>query len=189
MKANNYPLLIVVFFFGLFQLSAQNTPRELENLVGMKAAYLDSELSNKGYHFIKNEKSGSNSYSNYWNNNRRKCITTRTNNGRVASIVDSPPFDCGKSGNDYSHRDYGYNDNHSNDNEKESYRRGYHDGHRRSRNNPYPHAIYPTEPFGPDDRACQWLQAAAGGKSPEAGPRTGPHTPGLSGHGLHGRPL
>ena len=137
MKTNNYPMLLVAFLFGLFQLSAQNTPRELENLVGMKAAYLDSELSNKGYRFIKNEKSGSNSYSNYWNNNRRKCITTRTNNGRVASIVDSPPFDCGKSGNDYSHRDYGYNDNHSNDNEKESYRRGYHDGHRRSRNNPY----------------------------------------------------
>lgn len=129
-----------IFFLSLFCLTtiqAQNTPRELNDLVGMKATYLDNDLSKKGYSFITNEKSGSDSYSYYWNSRQRKCITTRTNNGRVASIVSTMPFDCGKSGNDYNHHDYGYNENHSNDSEKQSYRRGFHDGHKRTRNNPY----------------------------------------------------
>ncbi len=121
-----------------FSTQAQDTPNELRDMVGMKAAYLDDDLSNRGYKFIKNQKSNTDSYSYYWNNNKSKCITTRTNNGRVASIVSTPSADCGKNGNNsYTHHDYGYSQNHQNDNEKQSYRRGYHDGHKRTKNNNY----------------------------------------------------
>lgn len=138
MKKTNYTFLAAILVTLLVvNTQAQNTSKGFESMVGEKATYLDSDMKNKGYSFVKNEKNGSDSYSYYWNNRSKKCITTRTNNGRVASIADAMPFDCGKTGNDYNHNDYGYNDNHSNDNEKESYRRGFHDGHKRSKNNPY----------------------------------------------------
>lgn len=97
--------LAILLFFVVFSTQAQNTPSDLKDLVGMKAAYLDDNLSDKGYKFIKNEKSDTNSYSYYWNSSKGKCITTRTNNGRVASIVSTLPADCGKGG--------GHDDHHS----------------------------------------------------------------------------
>lgn len=85
---------------------AQNTPREFQELVGEKARYLDSDMEKKGYIFIKNEKSDNDSYSYYWNNNKKKCITTRTNNGYVKSIVSTMPADCGKGGHSNDHANH-----------------------------------------------------------------------------------
>lgn len=88
-------ILGLCFFF----IQAQNTPPELRDLVDMKAAYLDNEMSNNGYIFIKNNKSNSSSYNYYWNSEYGKCVAARVNNGRVASIKTTSNSDCDKGNN------------------------------------------------------------------------------------------
>ena len=120
--------------FAISFAFAQNTPRDLSSMIDEKATYLEDDMSNHGYTYIKTSKSGYDSYTYWWNSSSNKCVTARTTGGRVASITETPGFDCGKSTNaanhSYTHRDYGYNENHSNDSEKEAYRYGYHDGQR-----------------------------------------------------------
>lgn len=41
----------------------------------MKGTYLDQEMSNRGYQFVKIVKSGSDAYQNWGNKN--KCVTVR----------------------------------------------------------------------------------------------------------------
>ena len=48
-------LTIVFCLVSFISLHAQNTPRGLNDLIGMKAAYLDDNLSERGYSFIKND--------------------------------------------------------------------------------------------------------------------------------------
>ena len=128
----------------LFSYS-QNQIRNLQNLVGESARYADDDMRKKGYTHIKTEKSGWDSYAYYWNSNNRKCAIVRTNNGDIASIVDTPSSDC----NQYDNRDNYYQVNHSSRHHSNgqhysdsktdmAYERGYNDGlHNKSYHNPY----------------------------------------------------
>lgn len=124
---------------GFTSLQAQDTPRDLSSLVDMRASSLDYQMNEKGYTHIKTDKSTAGSYGYWWSNSKKKCVVTRVSDGRVKSVVSSLPADCGKSassgGRSYNYNDYGYNSNYRNDDEKQSYRRGYHDGKRNLRRN------------------------------------------------------
>lgn len=99
MKNLIYTLLILGIFTA--QNFAQETPRELRDLVGARASSGESELRRRGYTFVKTEEGGDRKWSNYWNNRLSLCITVATVNGRYDSIVDSPPFDCNRGANDF----------------------------------------------------------------------------------------
>lgn len=108
----SFNLLTFVFMALVFSLNAiaQDTPRGLSYLIGMRASNLDSELANKGYTFVKTSKSGYDSYQNWWSNSKSRCITVRVSDGRVKSVVTSPDFDCNRNNNDYGNNN-NYNNN------------------------------------------------------------------------------
>ena len=134
--------------FVLYAVTTFSQESTFNNLWGMKAAYLDTELNKSGYYHIKTEKSGYDSYTYWWNSSKNKCISARTNNGVVASIVNTSAFDCNKS-NDNSHYErptYNHSGHHSNydprHNEDQSLKmafdRGFTDGlHNKPYHNPY----------------------------------------------------
>ncbi|NIK93258.1 hypothetical protein GZ212_13935 [Mangrovimonas sp. CR14] len=107
--------LLVLLFFTISASFAQETASDLKDLVDMRASYLDNELENRGYHLINTEKSGYNSYQNWWNSRKNKCVSVRVSDGRVKSIVNTLPADCNKSGNESNRRGEFH---HSSENEK-----------------------------------------------------------------------
>ncbi len=88
-------------FFAMFATAvfAQNPVPELRDLVGIRASSGQNALENRGFVFIKTDEGNGRKWSNYWNGSRNLCITVVTANGRFDSIVDSPAFDCGRTGN------------------------------------------------------------------------------------------
>ncbi|MBP6003874.1 MAG: hypothetical protein KA746_10615 [Pyrinomonadaceae bacterium] len=83
-----------VTFVMSFAAIAQNTPADVSDLVGIKASSGESELRSRGYRFVKTEKGGDSSYSNWWRSNTKTCISVRTFNGRYDTIVSVVSADC-----------------------------------------------------------------------------------------------
>ena len=109
MKTNlkNYlPLLILLFAVTLS--FSQSKANGLQDLVGAKGSSAEYELENRGYKHIKTEKSNYDVYSYWWNSQHKKCVSYRLNDGRIKSIVNTPPADCNKTNN--SNYNSSYND-------------------------------------------------------------------------------
>ncbi|MFD1314666.1 hypothetical protein [Namhaeicola litoreus] len=132
----NIYFVAIALSFTTFSALAQSPSREFSDLIGEKAQYIDQDFGKRGYMHMKTEKSGYDSYSYWWNYNTKKCVIARTSDGRIASVVDTPAFDCNQpdpnSGNSYNynhnahHHDTGY---HYNDNaEDAAFEKGYKDG-------------------------------------------------------------
>lgn len=83
--------------FGANIISAQTTPNNLSDLIGVRASSGESELRSRGYVFVKTSEGSDRKWSNWWNNGRSQCITVATVDGRYDSIVTSPAFDCNRS--------------------------------------------------------------------------------------------
>lgn len=73
---------------------AQDPAPGLQDLVGARGSSGEQALQERGYKFVKGEKSGGDSYTNWRHARSGQCITVRTANGRYQSIVTSPAFDC-----------------------------------------------------------------------------------------------
>lgn len=73
---------------------AQDPAPGLQDLVGARGGSGEQALKERGYKFVKGEKSGSDSYTNWRNARTGQCITVRTANGRYQSLVTAPDFDC-----------------------------------------------------------------------------------------------
>lgn len=73
---------------------AQDPAPGLQDLVGARGSSGEQALQERGYKFVKGEKSGGNSYTNWRNARSGRCIIVRTANGRYQSIVSAPAFDC-----------------------------------------------------------------------------------------------
>lgn len=72
----------------------QDPAPSLQDLVGVKGAAGESALEERGYTWIRTEKSGGDAYS-YWRENENgQCVGVRTSDGRYASIVFVPYSDC-----------------------------------------------------------------------------------------------
>ena len=96
-------ILCLGSLWGATHVVAQEQVYELQYLVGEKARVLD-DLSRQGYSYVRTEKSGNSSYAYYRDSRTGRCLTARTANGRVASIVYAPDFDCrsgGQGGDDW----------------------------------------------------------------------------------------
>ena len=66
--------------------------KELQDLVGARAAGGESELQRRGYTYASGSKGGGSSYTNWKKGSN--CVTVRTTNGHYASIVDATMLDC-----------------------------------------------------------------------------------------------
>jgi len=87
-------IMQVTFALVATTLPAQEPATGLQDLIGAKGRDGEYQLQQRGYQFIRTEKSGGNAYS-YWQETENgQCITVRTSNGRYASIVYAPAFDC-----------------------------------------------------------------------------------------------
>lgn len=115
-------------------MHAQTPSREFANLIGEKAAYIDQDMGKAGYMHMKTEKSGYDSYSYWWNYNNKKCMCVRTSEGRIASVVETPAFDCNQAdpnaGARYEHNAHHHENNahYANSAEDAAFDRGYKDG-------------------------------------------------------------
>ena len=73
-----------------------DTPHALRDLVGARASGGEEALRQRGYSYRNGSTSGDAKYSNWREDSTGRCITVRTENGRYASIVSVPEFDCQK---------------------------------------------------------------------------------------------
>ncbi|MBL8180860.1 MAG: hypothetical protein JNL64_04550 [Blastocatellia bacterium] len=91
---------ISVAYFALLLLTlvavAQQAPSGLGDLVGIRASNGESELSNRGFKYVKTSKGGGTSYTNWWRSSDQMCITVATVDGRYNSIVKVTNVDCNK---------------------------------------------------------------------------------------------
>ncbi|SNT13362.1 hypothetical protein SAMN06295912_14610 [Sphingomonas laterariae] len=142
------------------------TPGDVRDLVGARAAGGETQLEARGYTFVHVTKGEDRTWANWWNRSSKQCLTVVTLDGRYASITKSPAPDCGqKSGGNsdgtaaavavgaaaligvlaLSHKSHNHDDNkHYADSQSEAdYERGYRDGlyhqdyHNYSRSDPY----------------------------------------------------
>ena len=91
--------IFAVMVFSTLVVSAQNTPRDLSDLVGERASNGENELRNRGFRYIKTSKGGGGSYTNWWRSSDNTCITVLTSDGRYSSIVKVVSEDCNRSSN------------------------------------------------------------------------------------------
>jgi hypothetical protein len=75
---------------------AGDTAPDLADLVGARAGQAESDLQRRGYVYTKGSTSGDSKYGNWYNQRTGECVTIRTADGRYQSIVQAPPFDCGR---------------------------------------------------------------------------------------------
>lgn len=73
---------------------AQDTPRDLRDMVGARAGQVEGELQRRGYRNVGADKGDDRSYTYWWNADRRQCVTIATVEGRYSSITTSPAPDC-----------------------------------------------------------------------------------------------
>ncbi len=87
-------LLVATGLLAPSPASAQGTPAHLADLVGAQARSGDQAMHERGYTHIDTQKWSDRSFSNWWSGARRECVTVATQNGRYASISESPGSDC-----------------------------------------------------------------------------------------------
>ena len=78
-------------------LQAQDTPRDLRDMVGARAGQAEGELGRRGYVWVDVKTGDDRKWSTWWNAGTRTCVTIATMDGRYDSIVTSPAPDCRKS--------------------------------------------------------------------------------------------
>jgi len=108
--------LFIFFTLVSSSLHSQSKVPNLQDLIGSKGSSAEYEMGKRGYKHINTSKTDYDSYSNWWHETAKKCVTVRVSNGRVKSAVYAPDFDCKKSNNKYSkstkkHHDYNSYDN------------------------------------------------------------------------------
>ena len=73
---------------------AQDPAPGLQDLVGAKGSSGEQTLQKRGYQFIKGEKSGGASYTNWRHTRTGQCVIVQTADGRYQSLVKAPEADC-----------------------------------------------------------------------------------------------
>lgn len=69
-------------------------PSDVSDLVGNRAAGGEQALEDRGYVHISSSKGDDRTWSNWWKQSSKKCITVATVDGRFDSITSTLPTDC-----------------------------------------------------------------------------------------------
>lgn len=87
--------LSAAILIGLLPSTVQaQTPRDVNDLVGVRASGGETQLRDRGYVYIDASRAADRSYTMWWNPQTSTCITVATMDGRYHSIMDSPAADC-----------------------------------------------------------------------------------------------
>ena len=110
MKTKKY--ISIFFLVSIFTaaVAAQDTPRDVQDLVGARAAGGETTLISRGYKFIKTTEGEDRKWSNWWKASTKTCLTVATVNGRYDTIVNSTPEDCKTGSSDSSDASAGNDD-------------------------------------------------------------------------------
>lgn len=73
---------------------AQDVPNDLRDMVNARAGQAEGELQRRGYVAVRTETGSDRKWTNWWNADRRQCVSIVTRNGRYDSIVTAPAPDC-----------------------------------------------------------------------------------------------
>lgn len=88
--------IAVVVFAGCVashQAFAQ-TPPDVSDLIGARAAGGETQLEARGYRFITNNTVRDTKWTFWWSERQRQCISVATNDGRYDSIITVPAANC-----------------------------------------------------------------------------------------------
>jgi hypothetical protein len=87
-------LILGALTLMITQVNAQTPAPALQDLVGARGSSGEMQLQQRGYQFLRTEKSGNDAYS-YWKEKKTgKCLTVHLADGRYQSLVYAPDFDC-----------------------------------------------------------------------------------------------
>lgn len=75
-------------------LAQNQTPNELADLVGARAAGAERDLESRGYVNHHGAKSGDASYTYWWSSARKHCVRVRTADGRYEQVAQVSNSDC-----------------------------------------------------------------------------------------------
>jgi opacity protein-like surface antigen len=107
MKIVKFIVISAVIVLTAGAAAAQEPVPGLQDLIGARGGDGEYQMERRGYTFVRTEKSGDSAFS-YWHENENgQCVTVRTTDGRYASIVFAPEFDC-KGGGQPAHDQSGY---------------------------------------------------------------------------------
>jgi opacity protein-like surface antigen len=94
MKIKGILLASILAMSAVSGAYAQDSVRHLQDLIGARGGNGEYQMEQRGYRWVRTDKSSGDAYS-YWRDNRSgRCVSIRTSQGRYASIVNTPDFDC-----------------------------------------------------------------------------------------------
>ena len=87
---------VMAVSYGAWAADAQGTQTvgPLSDLVGAKAGQAENQVTQRGYVWVKTEKSDDSSYGYWTESGTGKCVVIRTTEGRYESITYAPNADC-----------------------------------------------------------------------------------------------
>ncbi|WP_454758661.1 hypothetical protein [Caulobacter segnis] len=98
MKTSTLGLAAVAAVLLATPALAQNTPSDVRDLVGARAAGGETQLLARGYVNVGVQTGDDRKWTTWWNAQRAVCLSVATVNGRYDSIVTTPAPDCRRSG-------------------------------------------------------------------------------------------
>jgi len=93
-SATTLTLTMLLAFTPLASAMAQDTPADLRDLVGARAAGGETQLQARGYVNVGVQTGDDRKWTYWWNERRGVCLSVATVNGRYDSIVSTPAPDC-----------------------------------------------------------------------------------------------
>lgn len=97
-SATTLTLTMLLAFAPLAPALAQNTPSDVRDLVGARAAGGEAQLQARGYVNVGGQTGDDRKWTYWWNERRGACLSVATMNGRYDSIVSTPAPDCRRPG-------------------------------------------------------------------------------------------
>ena len=78
--------------------SAQTTPSDVRDLIGVRGSSGEAQLQQRGYENTGGQVGSDRGWTYWWNARRGVCLTVATVDGRYQSIVSGPSADCRRDG-------------------------------------------------------------------------------------------
>jgi hypothetical protein len=75
------------------------TPGSVRDLVGARAAGGETQLENRGYHYVTGSTKNNRKFNYYWNGNTKECLRVVTYDGRFETVTTTGASDCNQRGN------------------------------------------------------------------------------------------
>lgn len=97
-SATTLTLTMLLAFAPLASAMAQDTPSDVRDLVGARAAGGETQLQARGYVNTGGQTGDDRKWTYWWNERRGACLSVATVNGRYDSIVSTPAPDCRRPG-------------------------------------------------------------------------------------------